>query len=86
MGNLSAHYHSSSSAAASPNPDSQYLIAVHDMTAIFVDDPAAHASCSIQSTRRCPVDGRGAMEWFLIGSTEIGKRRLAWNSSKLCGI
>jgi len=45
MGNLSAHYHSSSSAAASPNPDSPVSDRVHD-DGYLSDDPAAHASCS----------------------------------------
>ncbi|KAG6792381.1 hypothetical protein POTOM_001529 [Populus tomentosa] len=45
MGNLSAHYHSSSSAAASPNPDSPISDRVHD-DGYLSDDPAAHASCS----------------------------------------
>lgn len=50
MGNLSAHYHSSSSAAASPNPDSPLSDHIRDSAHVpdgyLSDDPAAHASCS----------------------------------------
>ncbi|KAG6780436.1 hypothetical protein POTOM_013294 [Populus tomentosa] len=50
MGNLSVHYHSSSSAAASPNPDSPPSDHVRDSAHVpngyLSDDPAAHASCS----------------------------------------
>ncbi|KAJ6308968.1 hypothetical protein OIU76_018543, partial [Salix suchowensis] len=45
MGNLSAHFHSSSSAAASPNPGSPVSDRVHD-DGYLSDDPAARASCS----------------------------------------
>lgn len=46
MGNLSAHYHSSSSAAASPNhQDSPSSDPVHVSDGYLSDDPA-HASCS----------------------------------------
>jgi hypothetical protein len=50
MGNLSVHYHSSSSAAASPNPDSPLFDHARDSAHVpdgyLSDDPAAHASCS----------------------------------------
>ena len=50
MGNLSVHYHSSSSAAASPIPDSppsdHVLDSAHVPDGYLSDDPAAHASCS----------------------------------------
>lgn len=49
MGNLSAHYHSSSSAADSPNPDSPSSDPLHEPLhepdGYLSDDPA-HASCS----------------------------------------
>lgn len=47
MGNLSAHYHSSSSAAASPNPGSPLSDhhPVHLPDGYLSDDPA-RASCS----------------------------------------
>lgn len=55
MGNLSAlHYHSSSSAAASPNPDSPLSDHVRDPTHLtdgYLSDDPAHGSGS--SNRRC---------------------------------
>ncbi|KAJ6947440.1 transcription factor MYBS3-like isoform X1 [Populus alba x Populus x berolinensis] len=75
MGNLSAHYHSSSSAAASPNPDSPVSDRVHD-DGYLSDDPAAHASCS--TSRR--GDRKKGVPWteeehrmFLIGLQKLGK-------------
>ncbi|XP_042486489.1 uncharacterized protein LOC122066712 [Macadamia integrifolia] len=49
MGNLSAHYCSSSSAAASPNPGSPSSDHLRDPTPVaegYVSDDPAHASCS----------------------------------------
>ena len=45
MGNLSAHYHSSSSAAGSPNPESPTSDPHQKHDGYLSDDPA-HASCS----------------------------------------
>ncbi|THG05891.1 hypothetical protein TEA_023516 [Camellia sinensis var. sinensis] len=53
MGNLSAHYHSSSSAAASPNPSSPSLDPIHDPLHLpdgYLSDDPAHATSS--SNRR----------------------------------
>ncbi|WRX26101.1 SANT/Myb domain - like 10 [Theobroma cacao] len=57
MGNLSsAHYHSSSSAAASPNPDSPLSDHVRDPNHVpdgyLSDDPAAHASTNRRGERK----------------------------------
>ncbi|KAG6669260.1 transcription factor MYBS3-like isoform X3 [Carya illinoinensis] len=76
MGNLSAHYHSSSSAAASPNHlDSPSSDLVHVSDGYLSDDPA-HASCS--ANRR--GDRKKGVPWteeehrqFLIGLNKLGK-------------
>ncbi|OMO66536.1 hypothetical protein COLO4_30507 [Corchorus olitorius] len=57
MGNLSsAHYHSSSSAAASPNPDSPLSDHIRDPNHVpdgyLSDDPAAHGSTSRRGERK----------------------------------
>lgn len=57
MGNLSsAHYHSSSSAAASPNPDSPLSDHVrdpnHEPDGYLSDDPAAHVSTNRRGERK----------------------------------
>ena len=49
MGNLSAHYHSSSSAAASPNPSSPSSDPIRDPILVpdgYLSDDPAHATCS----------------------------------------
>ncbi|KAJ7003043.1 hypothetical protein D5086_006308 [Populus alba] len=80
MGNLSVHYHSSSSAAASPNPDSPPSDHVRDSAHVpdgyLSDDPAAHASCSTNQRG----DRKKGVPWtedehrlFLIGLQKLGK-------------
>ncbi|KAJ6706370.1 TRANSCRIPTION FACTOR KUA1 [Salix purpurea] len=80
MGNLSAHYHSSSSAAASPNPDSPLSDHIRDSAHVpdgyLSDDPAAHASCSTNQRG----DRKKGVPWtedehrlFLIGLQKLGK-------------
>ncbi|KAF4398069.1 hypothetical protein G4B88_019790 [Cannabis sativa] len=46
MGNLSAHYHSSSSAAGSPNPESPSSDPHNDERDGYLSDDPTHASCS----------------------------------------
>ncbi|XP_015902404.2 transcription factor MYBS3 [Ziziphus jujuba] len=75
MGNLSAHYHSSSSAADSPNPDSPSSDPLHEPDGYLSDDPT-HASCS--TNRR--GERKKGVPWteeehrmFLIGLQKLGK-------------
>ncbi|GFZ04198.1 homeodomain-like superfamily protein [Actinidia rufa] len=73
MGNLSAHYHSSSSAAASPNPSSPSSDPIRDPIHVpdgYLSDDPAHATCS--TNRR--VERKKGVPWteeehrlFLIG-------------------
>ncbi|KAA8541742.1 hypothetical protein F0562_022894 [Nyssa sinensis] len=79
MGNLSAHFHSSSSPAASPNPGSPssdpFRDPVHVPDGYLSDDPA-HATCS--SNRR--AERKKGTPWteeehrlFLLGLHKLGK-------------
>ncbi|XWS18952.1 hypothetical protein CRYUN_Cryun32bG0089000 [Craigia yunnanensis] len=88
MGNLSsAHYHSSSSAAASPNPDSPLSDHVRDPNHVsdgyLSDDPAAHASTNRRGEREKGVPWtEEEHRLFLIGLQKLGKgdwRRIARN-------
>ncbi|CAK9174553.1 unnamed protein product [Ilex paraguariensis] len=79
MGNLSAHYHSSSSAAASPNPSSPSSYPLHDPVSTpdgYLSDDPAHASCS--TNRR--AERKKGIPWteeehrlFLLGLQKLGK-------------
>lgn len=79
MGNLSAHCHSSSSAAASPNPSSPSADPLPDPIHLpdgYLSDDPTHASCS--SKRR--ADRKKGTPWteeehrlFLLGLQKLGK-------------
>lgn len=79
MGNLSAHYHSSSSAAASPNPGSPTSDLLRDPVHVpdgYLSDDPAHASCS--TNRR--AERKKGVPWtedehrlFLLGLQKLGK-------------
>ncbi|KAL6996408.1 hypothetical protein U1Q18_006536 [Sarracenia purpurea var. burkii] len=79
MGNLSAHYQSSSSAAASPNPGSPSSDLLRDPVHVpdgYLSDDPAHATCS--SNRR--ADRKKGIAWteeehrlFLLGLQKLGK-------------
>ncbi|PSS07398.1 Transcription factor MYB1R1 like [Actinidia chinensis var. chinensis] len=79
MGNLSAHYHSSSSAAVSPNPSSPSSDPIRDPIHVpdgYLSDDPAHATCS--TNRR--VERKKGVPWteeehrlFLIGLHKLGK-------------
>ncbi|XP_059640994.1 transcription factor MYBS3-like [Cornus florida] len=79
MGNLSAHYHSSSSAAASPNPSSPSSDPLRDPVHVpdgYLSDDPAHATCS--SNRR--AERKKGTPWteeehrlFLLGLQKLGK-------------
>ncbi|KAI4329204.1 hypothetical protein L6164_021494 [Bauhinia variegata] len=75
MGNLSVHYHSSSSVAASPNPSSPSSDPLREPEGYLSDDPA-HASTSVN--RR--GERKKGVPWteeehrqFLIGLHKLGK-------------
>uniref|UniRef100_A0A5B7AZT8 HTH myb-type domain-containing protein n=1 Tax=Davidia involucrata TaxID=16924 RepID=A0A5B7AZT8_DAVIN len=79
MGNLSAHYNSSSSAAASPNPSSPSSDPFRDPFHVpdgYLSDDPAHATCS--SNRR--AERKKGVPWteeehrlFLLGLQKLGK-------------
>ncbi|XWS16293.1 hypothetical protein CRYUN_Cryun34aG0072600 [Craigia yunnanensis] len=79
MGNLSsAHYHSSSSAAASPNPDSPLSDHVRDANHVpdgyLSDDPDAHASTNRRGEKKKGVPWtEQEHRLFLIGLQKLGK-------------
>ncbi|KAK8989794.1 hypothetical protein V6N11_064210 [Hibiscus sabdariffa] len=79
MGNLSsAHYHSSSSAAASPNPDSPLSDHVRDPNqepdGYLSDDPAAHVSINRRGERKKGTPWtEDEHRLFLVGLHKLGK-------------
>ncbi|OVA08543.1 SANT/Myb domain [Macleaya cordata] len=77
MGNLSSHYYSSSSAAASPNPSSpDHLRDPNPIAEGYVSDDPAHTSCS----SNCRGERKKGIPWteeehrlFLMGLQKLGK-------------